>query len=61
MTDECLAPFAERRLAYIEPFAVLTLGPDNDVHVRMGFIGVKGQGISMLGCILFFCEVAHSR
>src|ERR1700730_816799 len=61
MTDECLAPFAECRLTDIEPFAVVALGPDDNVHMRMGFVGVKSQGIPMLGCVLFFREVAHSR
>jgi len=60
-TGECLAPFTERRLTDIEPFALLADGLHDNVHVRMGFIGVKGQGIPMLGGILFFCEVAHSR
>jgi hypothetical protein len=42
MTGECLAPFTERRLADIEPFALLADGLHDNVHVRMWFIGMKG-------------------
>jgi hypothetical protein len=59
MTSECLAPCTERRLTDIEPFAVLADGLHDNVDVRMWFIGMKGQGVPMLGCIFFLGEVAH--
>lgn len=61
MTGECLAPSAERRFADIEPRALLADGLHDNVHVRMGFIGMEREGVPMLGCILLLCEVAHGR
>ena len=61
MTGEYLAPCTERRLTDIEPFALLADGLHDNVYVRMLFIGMKCQGVPMLGCIFFLCEVAYSR
>jgi hypothetical protein len=61
MTDECLAPFAECRLTDIEAFAVVALGPDDNVHVRVGFIGVKSQGIRAYRCLGAYSSSAKSR
>jgi hypothetical protein len=59
MTGECFAPFTERRLADMEPFALLADGLHDNVYVRMWLIGMKGKGVPMLGCIFFLGEVAH--
>jgi hypothetical protein len=48
VTGEFLSPRAQDRLPDIKTYAVFAHGFDDEVHVRMGFIGMQYQGVSVL-------------
>lgn len=59
MRRELLAPMAQRCLSDIQPHALLALGFDDQVHVRMRFVGMQYECVPVLECKLIDGEFAH--
>ena len=48
VTGKLMSPPAQGRLPDVQTYAVFAHGFDDEVHVRMGFIGMQYQGVSVL-------------
>src|ERR1700722_17081366 len=61
MACEPLSPLPERGFANVQPLAVIASGLENQVDMRVRFIGVQSHHIAMLKCKLLPGEVPHRR
>src|ERR1700678_910199 len=61
MACKPLAPLPERCFAKVQPLAVFASGLENQVDMRMGFVGMQSHHIAMLERKLLPGEIPHRR
>src|ERR1700688_3069502 len=52
-------PFSHRRLAYIQPLTMLPHRFNDDVHMRMRFVGMQDKCVSVLQRELLASEISR--